>query len=305
MPTRWITPVTIFFLATMATPPARFTQQAALAPPPIEQLYKMPVVYSVPGMDKAQVRRDIVYKSVDTERGKLDLKLDIYLPSGAKQGNSLPAVVLISGGGIEGAPYDWRDGGVYQSYGRILAASGFVGVSYSKRYAPGPAAENGIADTRDLVAYLREHAADFHIDKDRVAYWAFSAGGGVLASILAESAPATRGVLCFYCVAEASVSGLSAEDAEKKRRVFSSVYQLQQGGHRFPPLFIARAGLDNPNLNAGLDALVSAALAKNLSVEVLNHASGRHAFDILDDNDRSRDIIARAVQFLRTNLENH
>jgi acetyl esterase/lipase len=271
--------------------------------PPIEQLYKMPAVYSVPSMDKVQIKRDIIYKSVDTEKGKTDLKFDLYLPADAQPSKSFPAVILISGGGIEGAPYDWRDAGVYNSYGRILAASGFVAIAFTKRYAPGPGgAERGIADTRDLAAYLREHAFDLHIDKDRFAYWAFSGGGGVLASILAESARATRAVLCFYCVAEANTSGMTPEDAEKRRRAVSSVYQVQQGGHPFPPLFIARAGLDNPALNAGIDSLVSAALAKNLSVEVMNHATGRHGFDLVDDNARSKEIIRRAVEFLNASL---
>ncbi len=270
--------------------------------PPIEQLYRMPTVYSVPGMDKVQVRPGIVYKTVDGTQGKTELKLDWYAPAGARPGKTYPAVILISGGGIEGAPYDWRDAAVYNSYGRILAASGFVAIAFTKRYAPGLSAELGIADTRDLAAHLREHASDLHIDKDRFAYWAFSAGGGILADVLAASARATRAVLCFYCISEANTSGLSPEDAEKKRRTFSSVYQVQQGGHPFPPLFIGRAGLDNPTLNAGIDSLVSAALSKNLSVEVMNHSTGRHGFDILDPDDRSREIIRRALDFLNASL---
>ena len=280
--------------------PAVTSAQQPSPPPPIEQLYKMPAVYSVPGMDKAQVRRDIVYKSAEAEKGKVDLKFDSYAPANAAPGKIYPTVVLISGGGVEGAPYDWRDAGVYQSYGRILAASGFVAVAFSKRYALGTT--HGMEDTRDLVAYLREHAAELHVDKDRFAYWAFSAGGGVLASILADSALTTRGVLCFYCIAEADTSGLSPEEGDKKRRSFSSVYQVQQGGHGFPTLFIARAGLDSPALNAGIDSLVSAALAKNLSIEVLNHPTGRHGFDILDPDDRSREIIRRAIDFLKAQL---
>ncbi len=289
-----------FFVLLVAVIPGHAQQPAPM--PPIEQLYTMPTVYSVPSMDKVQVRRDIVYKAVDAKKGKIELKFDSYAPADAKPGKTYPAVVLISGGGIEGAPYDWRDAGVYNSYGRILAASGFVAVAYSKRYAPGPSAELGIADTRDLAAYLREHAADLHIDTGRFAYWAFSGGGGVLGNILAESAPATRAVICFYCTTEGNTSGLSAEDAEKRRRTFSSVYQVQQGGHPFPPLFIGRAGLDNPALNAGIDSLIAAALAKNLSIEVMNHATGRHGFDILDPGDRSREIIRRAVEFLNASL---
>ena len=280
---------------------ARLTlAQQPAQPPPIEQLYKMPVVYSVPGMDKAQIRHDIVYKSAQTDKGKVDLKFDSYAPANSAPGKTYPTVVLISGGGVEGAPYDWRDAGVYQSYGRILAASGFVAVAFSKRYARGTT--HGMEDTRDLVAYLREHAADLHVDQDRFAYWAFSAGGGVLASILGDSSLTTRAVLCFYCIAEADASGLSPEEADKNRRSFSSVYQVQQASHALPALLVARAGLDSPALNAGIDSLVAAALAKNLSIEVLNHPTGRHGFDILDPNDRSREIIRHAIDFLNAHV---
>lgn len=274
--------------------------QQPAPPPPVGQLYKMPVVYSVSGMEKAQIRRDIVYKSAETEKGKVDLKFDLYAPANAAPGKTYPIVILISGGGVEGAPYDFRDAGVYQSYGRILAASGFVAVAFSKRYARGTT--HGIEDTRDLVAYLREHALELQIDKDRFAYWAFSAGGGVLASILADSAPATRAVLCFYCITEADTSGLSPEEADKRLHTFSSVYQVQQASHSLPAFLVARAGLDSPALNAGIDGLVAAALAKNLSIEVLNHPTGRHGFDILDPDDRSREIIRLAIDFLRTHL---
>src|SRR3984893_5773481 len=84
-------------------------QQSApqpIAPPPFEQVYKMPVVYSVPGEDKVQVRRDIVYKTVGGPAGSnIELKLDVYTPREAKPGDRFAAVVLISGGGA--GDHDW------------------------------------------------------------------------------------------------------------------------------------------------------------------------------------------------------
>src|SRR5882762_3167497 len=122
-------------------------QEGPQPPPPFEQVYQMPVVYEVPGMDKVQARRDIVYKTVETTKRKAELKLDLYLPAGAKKGQAFPAVILISGGGIEGGDHDWRNAGVYQSYGRIIAASGFAGIVFNKRYARGPAGTlNGVED---------------------------------------------------------------------------------------------------------------------------------------------------------------
>jgi hypothetical protein len=36
---------------------------------------------------------------------------------------------------------------------------------------------------------------------------------------------------------------------------------------------------------------------------VVNHAQGQHGFDVLDDNETSREIIARAIAFARTHLK--
>lgn len=37
----------------------------------------------------------------------------------------------------------------------------------------------------------------------------------------------------------------------------------------------------------------------NLSIEVMNHATGHHGFDIEDYNARSREILKRTIEFLR------
>jgi hypothetical protein len=63
-----------------------------------------------------------------------------------------------------------------------------------------------------------------------------------------------------------------------------------------------RAGLDHPFLNAGIDRFIQQALATNACIDVLTHPTGRHGFDILDDNPRSREIIARTLEFLRARL---
>jgi acetyl esterase/lipase len=272
--------------------------------PPIEQLYKMPVVYTLPGMDQVEIHRDIVYRTLETPRGKVDLKMDVYVPPKAKSGETFPFVLLISGGGIEGAPYDWRDAGVYNSYGKILAASGMIGVSFSKRYARGvPGARNGIEDTDAAFAYLMHHVAEFHVDPSRQALWAFSAGGLVLSMALRQTVPTKSAVLCFYCITDINPEGMSAEDADRARLYVSPLFHVQhRNGAHTPSVFVGRAGLDSPGLNNDLDQFVAAALKENLLVEVMNHPSGRHGFDILDDNDRSREIIRRALEFLRIRL---
>ena len=77
--------------------------------------------------------------------------------------------------------------------------------------------------------------------------------------------------------------------------------QLRANGAGLP-IFIARAGLDQPMINETIDLFVQEALAGNVVLDVMNHPSGRHGFDILDDDDRSREIIARAVAFAQAHV---
>src|SRR5262249_46785723 len=252
----------------------------------------------------------IVYKSVKTDNGDAPLRFDFYIPADAKAEQRFPLVILISGGGLEGAPRDFRDAGVYQSYGRILAASGLAAIPYTKRYSRGPAGTtNGAEDTRDLVSYVREHAADLKIDKDRIALWAFSAGGLMLAPFMKEPPAHIRALICFYCVSDlspdtwAGLPGVTPVQVERAIPAFSSANQIQAADRATTPIFIGRAGLDSPGLNRTIDRLIHEALAKNAPLEVWNHPTGRHGFDIIDDNPRSREIICRAIDFLHTNLK--
>ena len=68
------------------------------------------------------------------------------------------------------------------------------------------------------------------------------------------------------------------------------------------PMFIARAGLDQATINQSIDMFVQEALAGNAPLELMNHPAGRHGFDILDDDERSREIIARAVAFAQVHV---
>jgi acetyl esterase/lipase len=298
-----LAPIMILFV--FVVPLVRAQQPSAqVVPPGFEERYKMPLVFSVPGEDQVQVRRDIVYKSTEGSAGKLDLKLDVYTPHGAKPDDRFAVVVLISGGGAEDPKHDFRDAGVYLSYGRVLAASGFVAITFNKRYERGAdGTSHGVEDFNDMIRYLRDHAAEVHIDVNRTAFWAFSAGGMLLSPSLSGDQTLARAALCFYCVLDADLPVLSAEDREKMRTRLAPLSQIEHAPDSGPAILIARAGLDNSDLNRNLERFVAEALAKNLTIEVLNHPQGRHGFDSLDADSRSREIIQRALDFLRIHLQ--
>jgi dienelactone hydrolase len=290
-----------------ATPPAAATPPRQPAPmPPIAEVFPKPIVLAVPGMEKIQPRKDIVYKSVDSASGKLDLRLDAYIPTGAKPGERFPAVILISGGGAD-PQMDWRNAGVYQSYGKLLAASGFVGIPFTKRYTRGyDGVAQGESDTLDLVRYVRAHNAELHVDPDRIGVWVFSGGGLMMAPFLRERPVYVRALVAFYAMLGAPNDPNMTEEVRMKMARYSSLAHvpINVGGCCAAPVFVARAGLDNPGLNEALDNFVKEAKKEEhyITVELMEHPDGRHGFDIIDDNNRSREIIRGAIEFLKKNL---
>src|SRR5439155_19324183 len=104
------------------------SKQAALSqgnlPPEVREMARkvmMPVVLKVRGMDKVKVVQNLKYtKSEDP-----NVLMDIYVPSDLSENEKRPAVIFLHGGAkTDYTPKDW---GVCTSWGRLIAASGFVG----------------------------------------------------------------------------------------------------------------------------------------------------------------------------------
>ena len=122
--------------------------------PPIDQLVRMSVVHRVPGMDDVVVRRDLPYASP----GGTALTLDVYRAVGAEAGPPLPVVLLIHGGPVPrvGA----KNMGVFTSYGRLLAASGFAAVAFDHRFLAPERLAEAAGDVAAAEAYVRGHAGN-------------------------------------------------------------------------------------------------------------------------------------------------
>ncbi len=254
----------------------------------------MRVVLRVPGMDATQVRRDLVYRTVAGQA----LHMDVYSPAGTPPG-ARPAVVLVHGGPIPrtGA----KNMGVFVSYGELLAASGFVAATFDHRFV----APDRLPDARDDVAaavgHVRSEAASLAVDPDRLALWVFSGGGPLLAAPLRDRQRGLRALVAYYAALDLRQPPPGVEDTlgPDLRREFSAVQSLGEDARTAPALLVARAGLDHPWINGGVDRFVQEALAKGATLDLLTHPDGRHGFDILDDDARSRQIIQRTLAFLR------
>jgi acetyl esterase/lipase len=266
--------------------------------PPFDQLIRMEIVYRVPGMADVIPRRDVPYAAPGGEA----LTMDVYQPPGAPAGSRWPAVLMIHGGPIPklGA----KNMGVFTSYGRLLAASGFVAVTFNHRFLGPERLLDAASDVREAFAYVVEHAAELGVDPNRLAVWAFSGGGPFLSLALAGQLPPARALVSYYAALDLQEKppGASSALTDENRRDFSPVHHVRALAGRIPPILVARGGLDYPFLNAGVDRFVAEALAENACLDLLNHPTGRHAFDILDDDERSREIIVRTLEFLRIRL---
>ncbi len=265
--------------------------------PTFADMVRMRIVFSVPGMDAVDARRDVVYKRVEDAT---PLHMDIYAPAGPARPH--PAVILVHGGPVPtiGA----KNMGVFVSYGELLAASGLVAVAFNHRFlAPNRLGDAG-EDVADAVEYVRTNAASLGVDPGRLALWAFSGGGPLLAPTLRERPNWLRALVAYYAALDLPPSASKADDGlgAEARSAFSPVHSLGEDARSAPPILVARAGLDQPWLNKTIDRFVQAALDSRAMLDLLNHREGRHGFDVLDDDERSRQIIRRTLDFLRDNL---
>jgi hypothetical protein len=210
-------------------------------------MMKIPVFYSVPGMDAVRVQNGIVFRTV----GDTTLKADIYLPLAR---GACPVVLLVSGGSVD----NWRTAAFYTSFARVLAAEGMAAVNYDKRLARDRSAVPAASeDTIALIEYLKGNAAKYGLDTSRLCSWHFSAGGTVAGTMLSEKSAASCVVVTY------AILSLGEADQDPKLAPYSAVVQARERADRFPPTLVVRAGRDAKVLNDSIDAFIAIALQKN------------------------------------------
>jgi acetyl esterase/lipase len=283
-------------LATLGVPAAEANK--APEPDPDDTEIK-PIVYQVPGMDAVHVRRNLKYTDVDNPY----LLMDVYIPPRLTKEDRRPAVLFIHGGaGAEEAPKNW---GVYTSWGRVIAASGMVGVTFSHRLGyPNPLLTEAASDVSAAIKYVRANAEMLNIDRDRICLAAFSAGGPLLSLAMRDQTPYVRCLVAFYAFLDIRQSDLHKKyETPALVRSFSPITYLEKNAGRIAPMFIARAGQDGiPTMNDSIDRFIREAISRNAAVTVVNHPRGLHGFDIQNNDERSREIIGDAIGFMQHHL---
>src|SRR5262245_39884243 len=154
-----------------------------------------PVLYTLPGMTDVATR-EVAYGD--------GVAIDLYAPPGAS--GRLPAVVFVIGYPDPGCEQIFgcklKDSVSYQSWARLVAASGMIGVTYSNRTPD---------DAHAMIAHLRSNAAALGIDEQRLAIWGCSGNAPLALSLLDGMRCA---VLCYPFI------GLGSPEAAQAAAMF-------------------------------------------------------------------------------------
>ncbi len=229
-----------------------------------EDFKELPVVYTLPDMEGAIVRPDIVYKTVDTG----DLLMDVYYPEDYEGETRLPAVIFIHGEGTPEMLKDAKDWGQYVSWGQLAAASGFIGITFNHRSMELPTKLYDAAkDVEDLITYVRENSKSLGIDANALCIWTCSGGSPFgLRSALREDATYVRCIVSYYGIADLKffydVLSTLPQLSDEVLNEFSASNRLSKRTNALPPMLIVRAGLDAPELNASIDRLSNSSYRK-------------------------------------------
>ena len=262
-----------------------------------DSITKKTVVYRMDGEEAVTVRRDVEYRATDDGT----LTMDVYYPPDWTSDAPVPAVVIVAGYPDPGFERilgcKFKEMGSSVSWGRLAAASGVAAITYTNREPE--------ADLHALVRHVRQSSASLGIDENRIGVWASSGNVPLALSLLMreESDYLKCAVLCYGCMLDLDGSTSMAEASKTFKFAYPCEGRSIDDLPKELPLFVARAGQDHfPHLNETLDRFVLAALACNLPITLANHATGPHAFDLLDDSETTREIIKQILAFMRFHL---
>jgi dienelactone hydrolase len=162
-----------------------------------------------------------------------------------------------------------RNNAFYAGWAQTAASKGLVGI------VPDLRAGRQVQDFDILVAHLSSRPADYGIDREAIAVYAGS--GNVSTAFPAVEDPtrtAIRAAVMYYGTADVAAFRLDL------------------------PVLYVRAGLDRPPVNRGIGELAARAITQNAPITLLNHPAGHHAFELVDDDDGTREIINRTLEFV-------
>lgn len=100
--------------------------------------------------------------------------LDLYLPIAVNDTSKLPLIIFIHGGG-------WAEGDKSQAPAALLWPAGFAVASLNYRLTGEAKFPAQIYDVKAAIRWLRAHALQYNLDRNKFGVWGTSAGGHLAA----------------------------------------------------------------------------------------------------------------------------
>ncbi|MBV7538925.1 alpha/beta hydrolase [Duganella sp. sic0402] len=251
-----------------------------------------------PGVSKLA---DQVY----AQYGARCLKLDVYRP----QGERLPVVVLVHGGG-------WKAGyrSEFAPMAVRLAQQGYAAVTLSYRLSGEARYPAAVQDVQAALRWVREHAAELRLDPQRLALAGGSAGGQI-ASLAGVTGEGVQAVINIDGLSDfTSALALKHEDDPNKHPSsagawFGGRYAEQPALWReASPIQYVRPGMPamlfigsgQPRFSAGREEMMAKMAAAGVASDKLILQGTPHSFWLFDPWLQA--TVDASVVFLRQNL---
>lgn len=219
---------------------------------------------------------------------------DIHYPTSEQA--RLPVVILVTGysdtGYLKVTGMRIKDTAQTRSWARLLAASGIAAITY--------ASLDPVQDVMKLHRFLTSRSAELGLDMTRLGILSLSGNVPNALHFWGEVETVRCAALCYGFMRDgADDPGVSEASSQFRFAMPADSKPVPAGS----ALLLVRAGQDQfAALNRSIDREVADALANNRELEFINYAAGVHAFDILDDSPRSRQIVRRILGYFSERL---
>jgi dienelactone hydrolase len=130
-----------------------------------------------------------------------------------------------------------------------------------------------VDDIECVLQHIETNGEQFGLDSSRLGLLAFSMGVPYTLRVAFDRHATLRCAVAFYGPMDLRRASWPV-DAEVLAE-FSPINHLC-AGRDLPPLLVARAGKDDPDLNDSVDRFVAEALRQNTHLDFMNHPHGPH-----------------------------